>query len=71
MENAVLATTDMKAPGLAYDLPRKLLFLPALLALAGCISSSSPPPPAQHTTVVVPPSSSSTTVVCPPDTVCQ
>ncbi|HVJ55514.1 MAG TPA: hypothetical protein VM689_23845 [Aliidongia sp.] len=39
----------------------KLLVLPMLLAVTGCISSSSPPPP-DRTTVVVPPG---TTVVCP------
>jgi hypothetical protein len=40
----------------------KLFALPAVLAVAGCISSSNPSPPAQGTTVVVPPGS---TVVCP------
>ncbi len=41
---------------------RALIILPAILTLAGCISSSSPPPPEHNTTVVVPPGS---TVVCP------
>jgi hypothetical protein len=40
----------------------KLLVLPAVLVVAGCISSNNPTPPERNTTVVVPPGS---TVVCP------
>jgi hypothetical protein len=43
------------------NLQRILIITPALIVLAGCISSSSPAPPARNTTIIVPPGS---TAVC-------
>ena len=53
---------SLNNPSLTGKALRTLIILPAILTLAGCISSSSPPPPERNTTVVVPPGS---TVVCP------